>query len=208
MVPFDAHGRIADGLRRRKRRTSAGERIGHHALTERQYAPYELAEKRLRLQAGVRSDRPLLRAGRGRADHVAERRPVRPPAKSSGAPPPQVVLHPAFDRFAEQDPRFPLRSRQHAYAAELLVGALGPVAAAHGHDQPDDLSPPLQTAVRQGRGHDVRQQRIGGDHDVRSRHQLRDQKPRPGEEILVEVLSLRVVQRSESRQRRPHVTVE
>ena len=207
-VPFDAHGSIAHGLRRRERRSRSGEGIDHHAFTERQHAPHELAEKRLRLETGVGSDGPLPLSGRGRPDDVAKRRPVRRPAKSPGTPFPQVVLNPAFDRFAKQYPRFPHRPRQHADAFELLVSTLGAVPAAHGHDQPDDLSPSLQPAARQGRGHDMRQQRTGGDHDIRPRHQLRDQQARPDEEELMEVLLLCIGQRGESRQRRPRVTIE
>ena len=56
LVPLYSHRLIANRLSRRKRGPRPRERINDDALPQRQYAPDELPQERLRLQAGMRRD--------------------------------------------------------------------------------------------------------------------------------------------------------
>jgi hypothetical protein len=74
--------------------------------------------------------------------------------------------------LAQENPRFPRRTRHHGYFGELGLGVLGPISSAQRLRQPDDLSSLLVPGINHRLTHGMRQQRIGGDHDMRAGNKL------------------------------------
>ena len=162
----------------------------------------------LRLQAWVGRHIPLLLPSRRRSDHVSERPVGRGPSESAGAPPAQVVLHSSFQRLAEHQPRLPHRARHDRDVGKLAVGALRTISAPHRHDESGDFASALQSGRRKRSGDDVREQGVGGHHDVRPGRQRRRQQPGPAGKEVAQVPQVARRKHGETRQRRSASAVE
>jgi hypothetical protein len=85
---------------------------------------------------------------------------------------------------------------------------LGPVTAAHGHNKTNDLATAFQPGISQCGGDYVRKQRVGCQHDVRTRNQNAHYRTTPRKEKSAERLKILLPQRREAGERRSRVTIE
>jgi len=140
--------------------------------------------------------------------NVAERLTGRQTPKHTGLPFAQIVLNPAFERFAEEQPRFKHGPRHHCYFAEFLVSVLRTISTAQRGNQANDLSTALQSGASQGSRHDIGDEGIARDEYVSARDENRDQLTSPAREKLIEPAEIGFRQHREPRQRRALVTVK
>src|SRR6202022_1195342 len=109
---------------------------------------------------------------------------------------------------AKDHPRLPHGARYDTDAVELMMRVLRPIAAAHGHGQPDDVTAQLQAALRHCRCDDVRQQRIAGDDHIGPGDDRTDERARQSFEKIVQIAAILAVEDSETGQRRASMPVE
>jgi hypothetical protein len=140
--------------------------------------------------------------------NVAERLTGRQTPKRTGLPFAQIVLNPAFERFAEEQPRLKHRPRHHGYFAEFLVRVLWTISATQRGDQSNDFSTALQSGASQGSRHDIGDEGIARDEYVSARDKNGDQSSSPAREKLVEPAEIGFRQHREPRQRGALVTVK
>lgn len=179
MVPLDADALVAHDLSSSQGRSSSAKRIQHGAFSKRQHTPNELTHKALRLQAGVGRQPAFFLASRRRRNHVPKGSAGRGPTKAADAPTSKVVLNTALQGLPKNQPWLPHGTWHYAHATELLVSALGTVAAPHRHDQPSDFAAALQARARKSAGNDVGQQRIRRHHHVCARDENGQQQSSP-----------------------------
>ena len=94
---------------------------------------------------------------RRRLDNVTERAIFGQASKATGTPFPKIVLNASFQRFTENEPRFPHGTRHDADFGKLHVRVLGAIATAHGHDQSNNFTAALESGSSQCTRNDVRQ---------------------------------------------------
>src|SRR5207249_5514277 len=128
-------------------------------------------QERLRLQARMRSDLPLLARRALAEDHVAEGVPVRQAPEAAGLELPQAIAYPysGRERLPEEAPGLVAAAGHGADAGELRLGVLGAIAAAERADEPDDLAAELQPAVYQRGEEELGNERVSGNEDVAAR---------------------------------------
>src|SRR5215469_16098086 len=91
-------------------------------------------------------------------------KPARPPLA-------EIVLHPAFNRLAEQTPRLPRRTRHDGDVLKFLMGILRAITATKGLHKPNDFAALLKASLHHRDIDVLRQEGIGGDHYMTARHQ-------------------------------------
>ena len=153
-------------------------------------------------------DRPFQPSRRSALDDVPERRLVRGSPEAARTPLAQVVLHAALDRFAEQSPRLPTRSRHHADVRKFLVRVLRAIAAAQRLDDAHDLAALLEAHADERLVDEVRHHRVGGDEDMRPGHNDSDEECREALEEASYRITFASAQRGEAGQRLPLRAVE
>ena len=185
-----------------------GERVQDDTLPQWQDSADQLSEKGLRFQARMRCKGTLVLTRRSGLYHVPKRFVLGGAPETAGLPLTQIVLHSPLDGPPEDDPGLPHRTRHHAHLAELLVSGLRPVAAPHGHDQSGDAASALHAGLFQRTCHDMDEEGIRGDNDVRTRDEPGQQEPAPEGEELAQLIALLVGKDGEPRQRGTRMAVE
>src|SRR6185369_2956809 len=112
-------------------------------------------EECLWLQAWMRGDGALFRAGGGGFDNVTKWALRRNSSETTSSPFAQVVLDTAVQGLAEDQPRFPHRPGHDAYFGKLKVRVLGTITAPHRHHESGDFTAPFKPGTRQGIGYYV-----------------------------------------------------
>lgn len=156
----------------------------------------------------MRRDALLFRSRRFGLDDITERLIRRRTTEAASAPLPQVILYSPLYRLPEDDPGLPHRARHYAYAVELVVSVLWPIAAAHGHRQASDVAPEFEAACGHRVSDDMAEEWIAGDHHVRARHEYVLQRFAELREKNVQPLVIFFRKHGETRKRRALVAIE
>jgi hypothetical protein len=141
------------------------------------------------------------------ANDIAEWALIKP-AQPPRLPSAKVLRDCPLTGLAQENPRFPRRTRHHGYVRELSFSVLGAIPAAQRLRQPDDLSSLLVSGINHRLTHGMRQQRIGGDHDMCAGNKLWSENLTPLTEEGVERSLVGVVENREPGDRASFVAAE
>src|SRR5438105_3035317 len=88
------------------------------------------------------------------------------------------------------------------------MGIFRTITTPQGHDQPNDLSSPLEARVGKRACNKIRDEWVRGHGEMRSRHQHRQARAAPREKKFIKAREIAFVENGKARKWRPNVTVK